>query len=414
MSFERVLCGVGGSVIIAAGVLAASAGEARAQRAERVMVTMSEGVGGGVGAVQRRSIERYAELLGFSTDQRDSALAIHEGYMAAYKEVQKARGQAIEEINRSAQDSGDHSVFVEKFPAIGKEFGEKTRKLEKTLFDDLRMLCSDATQEANWVRVERMRRRETELRPGGIAGEGLDLIEIVRNLKLPADAFAAVSPSLDEYETDMDGQIKARQQLRSGAPVFKPGEPTDMEALRKSMADARDAGLRIKGVNERFARRIEAVLPETYQAAFRRAVREATFPQVYRKSPIVRDIDKALTLTDLTGEQRAALTELKAAYERDSRPVNDAWAAAIADADKTGAGAGMIAGPGGAQMVMRTQDEPEPLREARKARRELDEKAREKIRTTLSDAQQAAIKPKPGEGEAEMVDFAQDMLMIRR
>ena len=413
MSIERVLSRVG-CVIIAAGVLAAGAGEAHAQRAERVMVTMSEGLQGGGGAVPRRSIERYAELLGFSGDQKDSALAIHEGYMASYKEVQKARSQAIEEVNRSAQDSGDPSVFGEKFPAITKEFGDKSRKLEKTLFDDLKMLCSGETQEGRWVKVERMRRRETDLRRGGIAGEGLDLIEIVQNLKLPAEAFAAVVPSLDEYETDIDGQIKARQQLRTNTPAFKPGEPPDIEALRKSIADSREAGLKIKEVNERFARRIEAVLPETHQDAFRRAVREATFPQVYRRSPIVRDIDKALTLTDLTSEQRATLTELKAMYERDSRPVNDAWAAAIADADKSDAGGGMISGPGGAQVVMRTQDEPEPLRNARKARRDLDDKAREKIRTTLSDAQQAAIKPKPGEGEAEMVDFAHDMVMIRR
>jgi hypothetical protein len=321
----------------------------------------------------------------------------------------------MEDVQRSVQDSGDHSVFMEKFPAINKEFSEKNKKLEKSLFDDLKSLCAGPEQEGRWSKVERMRRRETELRRGSLAGEAMDLIEVVNTLKLPGDVLAALTPSLDEYEGEIDSQIKARQKVRADTPAFEPGKPLDMEAIKKGMVDARAAGLKIKNVNERFARKIEAALPEASQPAFRKAVQQATYPQVYRRSPIVRDIEKALTLSDLTSEQRTALTELKSSYERDVRPLNESWATAIEEADKSDAGAGMMVAPGGGQMVFGGQDEPEPLRNARKARRDVDDKAREKIRKTLNEAQQAAIKPKAGEeGElAEGGEFVHDAVMIR-
>jgi hypothetical protein len=400
-------------LIAAAGLFAGVATPALAQQATRIVMNMSDGPMGGGGAISKRSIERYAEVLGFGDEQKESALVIHEGYQAGMKDVARARSSAIEDINRSAQDSGDHSVFMEKMPTINKEFREKEVKLEKSLMDDLRALCSGGAQEGRWSKVERMRRREVELRRGSVSGEAMDLIEIVHNLKLAPDALAPIAAALDEYETEIDGQIKNRQKVQSDAPAFKPGEPPDMEAMKKSMADSREAGLKIKGVNERFAKRIEGALPEEKQAAFRKAARAAMFPQVYRRSPITRDLDKALALKDLTSEQRETLTGLKASYERDSRPINDAWASAIESSDKEDKNSGMMTGAGGGGMMIRMGDEAQAVKDARKARRDLDDKARQTIKNTLNEAQQTAIKPQPGEGGEEGVEVMGEALMIR-
>ncbi|HYE61190.1 MAG TPA: hypothetical protein VD997_04270 [Phycisphaerales bacterium] len=398
-------------VLLAAGTLAGV--EALAQQPARVVLNVSDGPFGGNGLVSKRSVERYAELLSFSPEQKESALTIHEGYQASMKEVQKARSSATEDLNRSAQDSGDFSVFAEKMPAITKEYREKEQKLERTLMEDLKSLCSGAGQEDKWPKVERMRRREVELRRGSVAGEALDLIEIVHNMKLEPSVLAPISGALDEYEIEVDAAVKERQSQRSGAPEFKPGEPPDIEALRAQMDKMREAGQKIKGVNDRFAKRIEAALPEEKQAAFRQAVRQASFPQVYRRSPIVRDLDKALALKDLSNEQREKLTALKKSYERDTRPVNDAWAAAIEASDKEkGEGAGMLTAPGGGPMMIRMGEEPEAIKEARKARRELDDKARKAMKETLNESQQAAIKPQPGEVE-EGMEMVTDSVMIR-
>jgi hypothetical protein len=398
-----------GAVVIAAGMLLGMVGEASAQpRMERVFVTASNGPTPGGGMIARRSVEKYAGLLGFSEEQRESALLIHDAYAASYRDVLRARSDALAAVRRSAEDSGDNSVFVEKLPEISREYTEKLRKLEKGFFDDLRALCDGSEQESRWVRVERMRRRETELRYAGISGAGVDLIAVVDGLKLPSDAADGVKPTLEEYEIELDTHLRARQQLQGNEPAFKPGEPPDIEALRRSMEEAREAGLKLKAVNERFTRRVEAALPESHQTAFRDAVRHATYPQVYRRSPILRDIEKALTLPDLSPEQRATLTELKESYERDVKPLNDAWAAAISKAEERQSGGVALGG-----MVVQMNDEPEELREARRARRLLDDSAREKIQRTLSDAQQAAIKPKPGEGtDGEVFEMVQDAVLV--
>lgn len=398
-------------LVLVAG-LAGVAAPAVGQQPTRIVMNMTDGPMGGGGAISKKSVERYAEVLGFSDEQKETALVVHEGYQASMKDVAKAKSSAMEDVNRSAQDSGDHSIFMEKFPVINKEYREKEVKLEKSLMDDLKALCTGAAQEGKWGKVERMRRREVELRRGSVSGEAMDLVEIVHNLKLGGEAMTPIAAVLDEYETEMDGQIKNRQRVQADAATFKPGEAPDMDAMRKSMAESREAGLKIKGVNERFAKRIEGALPEEKRPAFRQAVRQATFPQVYRRSPITRDLDKALALNDLTSQQRETLSSLKASYERDARPVNEAWAAAIEATEKDDKNSGVVTGAGGGGMVIRMGDEAQGVKDARKARRDVDDKARKIIKETLNEGQQTAIKPQPGEAD-EGIEMMGEAVMIR-
>ncbi len=382
------------ALVFAAGVV----GPVQNAGAQQVRVTATMRESGG-GTVARRSVERYADLLGLDAAQRESALTIHDGYAAAMKEAQKARRSAVEEVSRSAQDSGDHAVFMEKMPGIEQEFKVQSGKVEKGFFDDVRSLLNGTEQEQRWPRVERMRRREVELRRGQMAGESLDLTEVVGGLKLDRAAAQEVAPVLDEYEFDLDAQLKGRQRVAADAPAFEPGKGFDMEKMQAGLAQVREAGLKVKECNERFARKIEAMLPEERRAEFRTAVRMGTFPSVYRPSRVSRDLEKALALGDLTAEQRESLTELKRSYERDLRPANDAWAAAISNGDKTDEGGGSMATSGGGVLTIRNSDEPKALADARKARRELDEKARERVKAVLNETQMAAIKPAAEEVE---------------
>src|SRR5437899_6160361 len=198
--------------------------------------TATAGGGPGGGQVSKRSMERYSELLGLSADQKESAMAIHEGYAASYQEAQKARRAAFEDMRRSSEDAGDNTVFMEKMPKIEKDFRDKSQKLEKGLFDDMRALLSGA-QESKWVRVERMHRRETNLRGGGVSGAGVDLMDVVDGLKLPPEAMTPVPPVLEEYEKELDTQLQAKAKAASDGPVFEPGKPIDSEKMKKQMQD---------------------------------------------------------------------------------------------------------------------------------------------------------------------------------
>jgi hypothetical protein len=398
MNLTNRIGGLGLATFVAVAGLAALPDLASAQ--QQIRFTATAGMGGpGAGQVSKRSVEKYAELLGLSSEQKESALAIHEGYAAAYQEAQKARRSAIDDAQRASED--DHSVFMEKWPKIEKDFRDKSQKLEKGLFDDMKSLLSGPAQEGKWVRVERMRRREVGLRAGGVSGESVDLTDVVDGLRLSSEAMSPISTLLEDYEKELDTQLQARAKATSDSPTFEPGKPFDPEKMKKQMADAREAGLKVKEVNERSARKIEPLLPEDKRAAFRDAVRERSFPQVYRPSRTARGMDAALKLDDLTPAQRASVQDLKSQYRREATPLNDAWASAITASEGEGQ-SGVILGTDGGHVMLNMGDDPPALVDARKARRDLDDRINDKLKGILSESQQSKVAKASTPDEEEM------------
>jgi hypothetical protein len=395
MRRARRIAGFGLMAVVTVAGLALLPGQADAQM--RFTATAGSAMGGG--QISKRSVDRYAELLGFSADQKESANSIYDGYAAAYQDAVKARRSAMQDVRRSSEDTGDATVFMEKMPGIEKEFRSKTQKLEKGLFDDLRAMVSGANQEAKWVRVERMHRREVGLRGGVVSGESVDLVDVVDGLKLPSDALSAVAPNLEEYEVDIDHQLQAKTKPADDASPFELGKSMDMDKMKKQAQESREAGLKIKEANERSARKIEPLLPEDKRAAFRDAIKQRSFPQVFRPSRAIRDMDAALKLDDLSASQKASIAEIKSRYQRDVAPLNDAWATAIAASEGDGQQSVIMGGDGGKIMLNMAEDPP-ALVDARKARRELDDKTNEKLKGILNESQQAKV-AKTSESDAE-------------
>jgi hypothetical protein len=127
--------------------------------------------------------------------------------------------------------------------------------------------------------------------------------------------------------------------------------------------------------------------------AFRDRVQAASFPRVYRKGRTIRELDAAAAMTDLDDAQRSQLAELRASYERDAAPLNAAWAKAIEESEAEGQSGGA-----GGVVMLSFGNEPESLREARKARRDLDEQVSKRLRTMLSAAQKDRL-PKAGQNQ---------------
>ncbi|GJQ30900.1 MAG: hypothetical protein HBSAPP03_27840 [Phycisphaerae bacterium] len=384
----------------AAGIMLAMGPLPFTHAQQRVMSVRAIGGGpGGSAQVSKRSLERYGEVVGWDSETQETARAIHEGYVAAMEAAQKTRRAAFEEMRRSADDTGDHTVFMERMPKVETEFRETSQRLEKALFADLRALLTPA-QEAQWERVERMRRREVGLREATLSGEGVDLVEVVAGLKLDEAARQGVAPALDEYEADLDRALEAKLAIKADVdglrPMANPGDQQkSMEKMQKAMESGREASKRVQDVNTRHARRIADALPEGVRAAFDEELKKRSFPRVYRTSGVARELNGALALTDLSSEQREALASIKAQYERDLATVNDRWAAAIRESEVSSQD-GAFATPAG---VMRISmgDEPEPLKEARKARRELDEKTSERFKSLLTPGQKERLPKAPEE-----------------
>lgn len=393
------------------GVLTLPAGECFAQP---VSLNVRMGGSPSAGQVSKRAVERYAEMLGMSSDQKEAAVMMHGGYAAAYAQRQKALRDGMDEIRRTAEDSGDRSVFMEKMPALQRENREALAKLEKDFFADMKSLLSGAAQEEKWASVERARRREVGLRAGQLSGENVDLIEVVAALKLTGEPAQNVATVLEGYEVELDQQLVAKEANKVEGMAFEPGKPIDIEKIQKQMEAERESGLKIVDVNQNNARKIEGLLPDEAREEFKAAYRKACFPRVYRDSRVSKEMEAALRMSDLDAAQREQIEAQREAYVRETGPLNNALANAIEANEKAeGSASGGFAGGGGMVFLSRGE-EPEPLKDARKARREADEKAAQKLRGVLRADQKEKL-PKTFEGdEPEMVGGAQIMIREER
>jgi hypothetical protein len=400
-------------VLAAAGALAPLE-FARGQEVRVMNFTGRAGPDGpNAGMISKKSVEKYGKVLGLDADQQQAAGALHDGYASEYQTAQKEFRDAMAELTRSFEESQDHSVFRDKMPVARTKRQERVEKLEATFMADLQALLA-TEQSARWPAVERQRRRETTLRGGAISGEGVNLIDIVEGLGVPASGDLA--QTLDQYESDLDRALVNKQKATEGNQSFDGGR-VDIEAFQARMAKMREVGMALRDINQRYARTIEALLPESKQFEFGTSVRKATFPRVYRPSNAARQLDAALKFDDLDASQKQSLAALKETYDREVAGVNERWAAAIEEDEKSGQG-GMMAMGDGAMMQIRMggEDDTSPVAQASKARRELDDRTRDKLNSQLKPAQKERL-PKTQdreqvEGEGVFVGGAQMMIHV--
>jgi hypothetical protein len=231
----------------------------------------------------------------------------------------------------------------------------------------------------------------------------VDLTEIVAGLKMgPLDPV--LREALEEYEVELDRALRAKEGLAALADPVIGGGPVDVEAIRRRAEQQREAGLRVKEVNERHARRLRELLPGEYRERFVQAVRRESFPSVYRPGRVVRTIESAERLEGVTSEQRQRLRELREQYEREVAPVNERLAAAIEAAEREGADSGIMLGDGGVmRMTFGPERESGPLADARRARRELDDRFRQRVEQVLTPDQIKRLPPSEDPEESRSI-----------
>lgn len=367
------------------------------------------GMGGGFGdvlnpSVNSRDLDRYTDILTLNADQKAVVRELFGGYQDQFRawaektrdEMAAIRGRM--EAGRGGQQEGRGGG--EAFTALRETFTKlrtEREKMEQVFFDDVKMLLTPE-QEALWPKVERTRRRETTMGRGFVAGENVDLFRIVERLNLPADLKQTVAPTMDQYEVDLDRALIDRNKIQEegisnfmGGRFGRPDEGFDMEKAQRAFQEARDVSIRLRDVNRRYARQLEAQLPEDRRAGFTKLFNEASFPEAYRESAIVRNVTAAMGFADLTPDQRQRLTELRDQYTRESAPMADKLAKAIEEQQGTMTIEQMMS-------RFRGGDDASPVAQARQARREQERSFGDKVRSILTPEQIERLPQGEGRG----------------
>lgn len=369
----------------------------------RVMssITTDDSSGGtSEGAISKRSVDQYAAILHLSDEQKDAAMTLHEGYLAAFRRAGQERAAAMRDLFQNA-DEEDRGALMEEMPRIQKKWKDATDKLNKGFLADVKSLLTP-DQESVWPKVERARRREVGLRGGQLSGSSVDLVDVLRTIKpetlhLDESARAALAEAIEQYEADLDRQIAEKDRILATIEPWEPGRGIDLDTMQEQMKKSREAFALVRDVNEKSARKLEHLIPEPQRAQFASEVKRRSFPRVYRTSRVSKAIEAALKLDDVDSDQKKQIAGLKEAYEKELGTVNDAWAAAIRENDdKEGGG---LVGMGGAQVRLSFGDDSGdkgPLADARKARRDLDARMKDRLDSLLTPAQRERL-PKQSE-----------------
>ena len=383
-------------VTLGAGVAGTLAPHANAQ----LRMGMNMGLGGpGEGKITPADLEQFGQILGLDKTQADALKDLHHAYDTEYDQSSKALQDKTEKIRQDFQDNQDPSVWQKDMPEAFEKHQTKIEAIEKSFMSDLKALLH-ADQTNKWPILERTNRRNKSLPGGMLAGESVDLIKMVGELKLPK-ASDAVSQSLDRYDSELDQAIverdvkrkDLREQMGFGSKK-KDGKESgggmaemfNFQKIGEVMAEMRKSGIKVRDINDRYSTIVASGLPDDKRDDFFARYKKAKFPQVYRDSYTMKALTGAAAFKDLDSEQRTGITELAARYKREADAANEKYAKATADAEKEGGGDDMM---GGIMKMMggdQGGDDSE-LSQAKKAKRKLDSETVDKLKAMLKPEQ---------------------------
>ncbi len=362
--------------------------------------------GGGRGmmdpSISTEDMDKYAKMLNLTGAQSDAVKALHEAYTQdATNAAQKAR----DEMDAIREEARDDPSRMSDMGELFTKFRTKRTAMETAFFGDVKATLTPE-QQSVWPMVERTRRRETTMNRGQMSGERADLMKIVDGLKLSTDAHKPTEPILDQYQIDLDRELILRNEQQEKMQgnmrdLFSGGG--DQSKLQKLIEDNRAASSKLRDVNKRYARQVEAVLPDdATKAKFNEEVRRESFPNIYRGQQYATRIAEAAgAMEGVSAEQKTTISDIKDRYTRDVAAINTKMESEYEKRESTITAAelmGRFGGGGGGQRGGGGMIDSEELTTLRDQRRELDTATVDKIQALLTEDQKAKLPQRNGGG----------------
>jgi Spy/CpxP family protein refolding chaperone len=345
-------------------------------------------------SVTSDEVTRYAKMLELSPDQSQAMTALHEAFLQSFSERAKVVQEKSNEIREQIRETRDMSLWSRLGEEMQKWRTERA-SLESGFMGDVQAILTPE-QSNKFAQVEQTRRRERSLSRAMMSGTNVDLVRIVSDMKLAPDDATKVQPLLEQYASELDRQLiefnKQRDDLETKFRSMMQSQ--DTEGMAKAFDEGRTSATKIRDINQRFGKQIQANLPEAAQQPFSEQVNRAAFPQVYRPTYAGRMADYVSKLPDLTPEQTTAINSLTQTYRRDLGALNKQLETALSARESSVTGTEIFAGRGGGGggwMGMMGAFDSDEIRALRERRRDLDDNTVERLTATLTEAQREGL-----------------------
>ena len=337
------------------------------------------GGGGSEAPVSAADVDRMVKVLSLTPDQKEAAKFLFDGAMAAWQPKADAFNKLQNDARAEFRETRDPSVWqplMEKGQELRKQRGEA----EQSFMTDVKALLTDQ-QASLWPKYERDRTRSSTMRQGLMSGERADVIRIVEGLKLTPEVTEKITPTLEAYETELDGVLTKRNELfeRGMSQANKMREAFmsgDMTEATKMFDEGREAAGKVRDVNRRFAKQVEGQLPPEDATKFSAEFRKESFPQIYRTTRYAGQVIDAASGFEIDESVKTSIKSIKETYDRQTQTINEK-AEVATDASE-------------ANMTLMTMfggGSNEAMNDIRKQRRELEDKSIEQVKALLTEDQ---------------------------
>lgn len=342
-------------------------------------------------SVTSQDIDTFTSLFGLDKAQKDAVKQLFDGYQQQFAASAKEMRAKVDAARQEAQDSGDRAAFGEVMTQM-TDFRKTKTKMEESFFSDMKVVLSEKQLE-KWPSFERTRRRQSTIGNGLMSGERVDLVKLVDDLKLPPAERTGLNEVLEQYSVELDPVLVNRNTVYEEfqgkmRELFSGG---DQSAMEEAVKKGREASLKVRDTNRKFAAQIEPALPDAKRSEFTTAFKRESFPQVYRQSGTGRDIDAALKLEGLNDDQKSAIGTIKDGYTRELATLQKELEAATEESEMNFSPGNFMRGGGRGGQGGGAGGGDDKLGELRRKRRDMEKEVNDKVLALLTEAQREKL-----------------------
>ncbi len=282
-----------------------------------------------------------------------------------------------------------------------EELREATQKFERDKEALRRQFVVEAQgqlqpeQLGRWPALERALVRSKTLPKGRLDGERTNLLEIAEALELEEIDDEAVAQELESYDFALHDALVARNEFLAGVHqrIDEAIQKGDKDKALTIVDKAATLRVAVRDVNERFTDSLAARLSTPEAEVLQRKALEVSYPRVYRPTRAQKAFKAARELPGLDPDVLAGIAAIAAAYETDLDMANERLRRTIRKHQPTEPRhmveqMASMADAGG-HIVLDQPDDP--IRDAFKARRDLDERYLKQLDGFLTEEQRAAM-----------------------
>lgn len=279
--------------------------------------------------VKAAEVRDIIKALSLDAATGDLVRSLHEGYVAVFTAAATERRDRVQALMKEVQESGDWVTVGMEMQEIEKAWITRRNDLGVEFFENVKATLTP-DQLAKWPAYERDRRRRTQLHIGAFfAGEGVDVVELVDDLKLEEPQRAAAAPLLESYAVELDGLLQQRLRAAEEVRNIDYMDPAAQAGMFDKYERILTVRRQIRDANRKHAQVVAGSIPGPASERLTREFHARSYPRIYAPTEADSFITTVLAL-DLTPDQRSAIEGVAAIYRDQAAAVNQQLAQLMA------------------------------------------------------------------------------------